>query len=850
MKPILFSKTSTTFTTNGLGRLDAISCKVIEERNGAFELEMEIAETADHASQIEADSIIVAKPSQADSLQPFRVYKLTKPINGKFTVLARHISYELNVITTMPFEIAAGTAACANTLTALKSNAVGTCPFNFSTDVVTYSSYKQTVPASIRNRIGGSEGSVLDRFGGELKWDKYNVYLYNHRGVQTPQVTLRYGKNIIDFNQEENIENTITGIVPYWIDSTGSDIVTLTEKVIEIQNASSFPYKKTVPHDFSKDFDEKPTEAQLKAKAQAYVGTSGMGVPKVSIKLSFVNLSDTVDYKDIAAFQSVSLCDNVAVQFEKLGINTTAEVIKTDYDVLREKYNYVEIGSLRDTLVTTISGAIKDIDGVGELIIDSNSSVLSEAKGYANNVAGDAESSAKGYADGVASAAESSAKGYADGVASSAESAAKDYADGKASAAESSAKDYADGKASAAESSAKSYADGKASAAETAAKGYTDTKLQSYPTNNDLTLALDTATGWLTSSDGKVMARKDANGDWKELFFLSATATQNSGNVLRINENGIGFGRNGWGGSFTQAWTLDGKLVIGGTNVPELTVYTSDNTQTRQILFKVSRDGITWNLANSSMSQNGTLTIKNAFIDGGTLAVVDPNWTPAQQGDTPTDADYLFRVNSLGLLWNLANSAMATDGTLTVKNAIVNKGYLRVINPNYESYHDPDPEHIYVYDGRYPDPTIQYILRLGNATTSLSDDSAGFELTTNNLTVDQNGILESIRRNASDMHVERTIRLDKGSLVGYETRNNSLQLQFVLYPFWTAGSGGMEGLKLNGDFILDGGMKVVYDPYTIKSGVSDVVKFVNANGQNYELEFTEGICTYSGLERT
>lgn len=579
MRPILFSKTSTTFTTNGLGRLDAISCKVIEERNGAFELEMEIAETADHASQIEADSIIVAKPSQADSLQPFRVYKLTKPINGKFTVLARHISYELNVITTMPFEIAAGTAACANTLTALKNNAVGSCPFNFSTDVVTYSSYKQTVPASIRNRIGGSEGSVLDRFGGELKWDKYNVYLYNHRGVQTPQVTLRYGKNIIDFNQEENIENTITGIVPYWIDSTGSDIVTLTEKVIEIQNASSFPYKKTVPHDFSKDFDEKPTEAQLKAKAQAYVGTSGMGVPKVSIKLSFVNLSDTVDYKDIAAFQSVSLCDNVAVQFEKLGINTTAEVIKTDYDVLREKYNYVEIGSLRDTLVTTISGAIKDIDGVGELIIDSNSSVLSEAKGYANNVAGDAESSAKDYADGKASAAESSAKGYADGVASSAESAAKDYADGKAS------------------------------AAETAAKGYTDTKLQSYPTNNDLTQALDTATSWLTSSDGKVMARKDANGDWKELFFLSATATQNSGNVLRINENGIGFGQNGWGGSFTQAWTLDGKLVIGGTNVPELTVYTSDNTQTRQVLFQVSRSGIVWNLANSSMDTNGTITV-------------------------------------------------------------------------------------------------------------------------------------------------------------------------------------------------------------------------------------------------
>lgn len=832
MKPILFSKTSTTFTTNGLGRLDAISCKVIEERNGAFELEMEIAETADHASQIEADSIIVAKPSQADSLQPFRVYKLTKPINGKFTVLARHISYELNVITTMPFEIAAGTAACANTLTALKSNAVGTCPFNFSTDVVTYSSYKQTVPASIRNRIGGSEGSVLDRFGGELKWDKYNVYLYNHRGVQTPQVTLRYGKNIIDFNQEENIENTITGIVPYWIDSTGSDIVTLTEKVIEIQNASSFPYKKTVPHDFSKDFDEKPTEAQLKAKAQAYVGTSGMGVPKVSIKLSFVNLSDTVDYKDIAAFQTVSLCDNVAVQFEKLGINTTAEVIKTDYDVLREKYNYVEIGSLRDTLVTTISGAIKDIDGVGELIIDSNSNVLSEAKGYADGVAGSAESAAKDYADGKASAAESSAKGYADGVASSAESAAKNYADGVASSAESAAKDYADGKAS---------------AAETAAKGYTDTKLQSYPTNNDLTEALDTATSWLTSSNGYVMAKKDASGKWVALYFVDGTATATTGNVLCINENGIGFGRNGWNGSFTQAWTLDGHLVIGGTNVPELIVYTSDNQQTRQILFQVTRSGIVWNLPNSAMSANGTLTIKNAFIDGGTLAVVDPNWTPAQQGDTPTDADYLFRVNALGLLWNLANSAMATDGTLTVKNAIVNKGYLKLINPNYESYHDPDPEHVYVYDGRYPDPSIQYLLQIGNYTQN-NYDSAGLEITTNKIIINQDG--EIITKDNTPYGTQTKSVLIDGHIKGYSNNksqnppNSTLYSIFDAYPKKDANG---DGLQIDGNIRVNGS---IYVPNSNgwAQGESESIRLYDVDGNAYKLTFNRGICTYCGLD--
>ena len=583
MKPILFSKTATAFNTNGKGRLDAISCVVTEERNGMFELEMQIAETALHADEIEMDSIIVVKPNQKDSQQAFRVYKMKKPMKGIYAITARHISYQLSFITTMPFEVAASASACSNTLAGLKSNCVDTCPFNFSTDVHTVAGYKQTAPASIRSRLGGVEGSVLDQFGGEYKWDNWDIYFLKNRGVVTPQVSLRYGKNIIDLDQEENIENTVTGIVPYWRDSEGANLVTLTEKYVEIPNASSYPYKKIIPYDFSQAFEEKPTEVQLRAKAQAYVGTSGLGTPKVSIKLSFVNLSDTVDYKDIAAFQAVGLCDNVIVQFEKLGISTTAEIVKYEYDVLTEKYNSVEIGSLRSSLMTTISGNIQDIEGVPELITENNINIIDEAKDY------------------------------------------------------------------------------------------TDGKLEDYPTEQDLETAIDTATGWLTSSNGKIMARKDANGNWKELFFLSATATASSGNVLRINENGIGFGRNGWNGAFTQAWTLDGKLIIGGTNVPEFVVYTSDNEQTRQILFKVSRDGITWNLPNSSMTQNGALTIKGATITGGSFKIENPNYGQTVIDINYPDAtvQYLLEIDGGGMAWNTINSSMTSDGELTVTSATI-----------------------------------------------------------------------------------------------------------------------------------------------------------------------------------
>ena len=509
MRPILFSENTTQFNTNGLGRLDCISCTVVEERNGEYTLEMEIAETALHASEIALSSIIAVKPSEGASLQAFRVYKITKPLGGKFTVYAQHISYQLSFIPTMPFTVTASASACSQTLTLLKSNAVETCPFTFTTDVQTVASYSQKVPASIRSRLGGVEGSVLDQFGGEYEWDNYTIRLHKNRGKTVPDVSLRYGKNITDLNQETNIENTITGIVPYWQSSDGDVTVTLPEKVIEGTYASSFPFKRTTPMDFSQDFEEQPTEAQLRLRAQHYVSASGIGVPAVSIKLSFIHLADTEEYKNLAAFQTVKLCDNVEVYFEKLGIATTAKIVRTEYDVLLERYNSVEIGSLRNTL----------------------SGVISSTEGALSQVANDTRRMFKNY-------------------------------------------------------------------------------------NKDVEGLIDNATYWLTSADGYVMAVKNPDGSWKELLFLSTNDPNRiytNANVLRVNQNGIGFSSTGINGPFTQAWTLDGKMVIGGTNVPSLTVY--DNSG--NILFQIDKNGMQWKAPNSELNTSGTLTIKNS--SGNTL---------------------------------------------------------------------------------------------------------------------------------------------------------------------------------------------------------------------------------------
>ena len=355
MTPILFAENSTTFTTNGIGRLtDALSCSVTEERNGQYELAMEYPISGQHYEDIGIRKIIVAKPSVGGDLQPFRIYKITKPIAGRVGIYAQHISYDLSKNVVMPFSVEASANACAETLAGLKTNAVEPCPFTLSTDVVRIASYNQTAPMSFRSRLGGSEGSVLDQFHGEYEFDVYDITLHSKRGNDNG-VVLRYGKNITDLVQEENITNTITGVVPYWTDMNNTETVVLPEKVVYSQYADRYSTKLTVPLDLSEQWDEAPTVESLRAAAQAYVSDHNLGVPDVSISVSFINLRDTAEYADIADLETVNLCDDVHVQFEPLGIDTTAEVVKCVWNVLAERYNEISVGSLKSSLTSTLN---------------------------------------------------------------------------------------------------------------------------------------------------------------------------------------------------------------------------------------------------------------------------------------------------------------------------------------------------------------------------------------------------------------------------------------------------------------------------------------------------------------
>lgn len=378
MKPILFPSTATEFTTQGLGALsDAISCIVTEERNGLYELEMQYPQSGIHFSEIQNRCIIYAIPSPYREAQPFRVYRITRPINGIATIYAQHISYDLAGIPVNPFT--AGSAAEA--LSGMASHTAVESHFSFWTDKSTTANFSVLVPSASRSVLGGVEGSILDVYGGEYLFDKFFVRLYNQRGNDNG-VVIRYGKNLTDVEQDANISSVATGVLPYWVGAEGELVQ---GNIVNVDG--TFDFVRIMTIDFSSDFENQPTASELETRAMQYIKSNKIGVPSVSISVSFVQLEQTEEYKDLALLEKCDLCDTVTVQFEALGINAKAEIVRIITDVLLERYESVEVGDIRANIAYTIADQQQKIEkapttSAMQKAINNATNWLTSADGY------------------------------------------------------------------------------------------------------------------------------------------------------------------------------------------------------------------------------------------------------------------------------------------------------------------------------------------------------------------------------------------------------------------------------------------------------------------------------------
>lgn len=359
MIPILAS--SYPVIGNGFGGLsDTIECVVTHEVNGIYELALRYPVTGANYDDIAVNCIIMADPDNTTSEQPFRIYRITKPLNGVVTIYARHLAYDMAGIIVDPFTASSLTEA----MTVIPTKCTPTSPFTISTTKTVASPITINAPRPLWRLLGGQEGSLLDVYGGEWDFDGLNATLKSEIGTDRG-VSIRYGKNMTEMEQDATLESTYSAVYPYWFDEESNTLVTLPEKTISV--TGSVVTNKVMILDLSGDFQDAPTQTQLRDRANAYITANSVGNARMSWKVSFQSEDGVLD--------QVMIGDTVKVVYEALGVDATARAVKTEFDVLQEHYRAVTIGRVKQNLAGIIVGNNEEVNNK----IDKTKSTLEQA---------------------------------------------------------------------------------------------------------------------------------------------------------------------------------------------------------------------------------------------------------------------------------------------------------------------------------------------------------------------------------------------------------------------------------------------------------------------------------------
>lgn len=360
MIPVLYPPNVTDFSTFGIGVLtDTISCEVTEERNGVFECLLKYPVIGQHYGLITKECIIKAKPNDTAADQAFRIYRITKPLNGIVTIYGQHISYDLANVPVLPFSTESRSPQLI-----LSQLLAGDTRFTGRTDYSDAKAFSVTQPKSVRACLGGTEGSMLSQWHGEFEWDNFTVMFHSRRGQKTG-VVIEYGKNLTALEQDEDNSGVYTALLPYAVYTPeGADtetVVTLPEVTLPIVT-SEIIRAKTLIMDFSDQFDGVVTEEALRAKANSYIKANPLGATLPTVKVTFEPLWKQPEYS--ALLERVNLCDTVTIRHSLLGVSVSATVIETVYDTLAERYKSISLGQSKSSMITTISEVQSTVDKV------------------------------------------------------------------------------------------------------------------------------------------------------------------------------------------------------------------------------------------------------------------------------------------------------------------------------------------------------------------------------------------------------------------------------------------------------------------------------------------------------
>lgn len=323
---------------------------VEEERNGLFELSFIMLNTDSLFNYVKEENIVVVNANDTLLNQKFRIYMTRKLMNNRVEVYARHISFDLmyDYIDNVSFE----NQSCEYALNQLFRNSNFSKHYKGYSDIINAQDYSMSM-ANVLEAIGGKQGSIIDTFGtgAEILRDNENIHILNKRGHDNG-VTIEYRKNLTGFELEEDTTDLVTKILPY---AKYNDIETNEEIIVKADYVDSplianysHPYISSIDYSEKLKEGEIPTIEKLVTLARNEYKNNKVDIPKQNFKIEFIPLSKCVGCEGLE--DKISLCDTVTIKDTRYNVNTQAKVIKTVFNVLKNRYESMELGEPKTSL--------------------------------------------------------------------------------------------------------------------------------------------------------------------------------------------------------------------------------------------------------------------------------------------------------------------------------------------------------------------------------------------------------------------------------------------------------------------------------------------------------------------
>lgn len=385
MLPILYpaNTAKADFLYNGYGFIkNCTKCSASEERNGPYELSMEMLTNDRLARTVMPGMFVKSLANPYDPAQLFEIYNVSYTAD-RITANAQHIRYIAYANATNE-KVAAAAQNLAYTPGGwwqhLVDNDYLCVPslWDFSSDITTQGIVSALAerPVRLGDFFQGAQGSMLDVFGGEYHFNNFNIELLQRRGTDTG-ICLRYGSNISSYAQDSDITTVYTHLQPYayvkaqYADSKEEyhDMAVYHNSVIDLQNTLT-TYQRVLTYDFSDYFSDDimlldsnavPTNYYDLQQKLATVANNYVSANRAALTEPTVNI--TVDVAEtLQSLQTCKLCDTAQIYFDRLNRSVTSKVVKTEFDALTERYTKITLGTVKKNLADLFTN--KNIGGV------------------------------------------------------------------------------------------------------------------------------------------------------------------------------------------------------------------------------------------------------------------------------------------------------------------------------------------------------------------------------------------------------------------------------------------------------------------------------------------------------